>query len=96
LPSTGRLYRQTLPQRAAAAAAFEEVLAYGFRNENDYDVMVTDAAGWRMQLAMMAGDQAKVRELFDWMKQSQCEAKAKAKFMKDRQEYAVLVAWPGL
>ena len=89
------LYRQTSPERDAAAKAFEEVLAYGFRNENEYDVMVADAAGWRMQLALMAGDQAKVRELLDWVQQSRCEAKAKAKFMKDRQDFAALVGWVG-
>jgi hypothetical protein len=89
------LYRQTPSQRDAAAAAFEEALAYGFRNENEYDVMITDAVNWRMQLAMMADDKVKVRELFDWVKRSQCEAKAKAKFFQDRRDYAALVAWAG-
>jgi len=89
------LYRQTPPQRDAAVAAFEEVLAQGFQSENEHDVMILDAGGWRMQLALMAGDQARVRQLFDWVKQSQCEAKAKAKFFQDRRDHAALVAWPG-
>jgi len=91
------LYRQSAPQRdsAAAAKAFEEVLAYGFLGENEHDVMIADAVGWRMQLAMIAGDQVKVRRLLDWVKQSQCEAKAKAKFFQDRRDYAVLVEWAG-
>lgn len=49
-----------------------------------------------MQLALLAGGHAKVRALFDWVKQGPCEPRAKAKFLKERRDYAVLVAWPGL
>lgn len=90
------LYRQIPPHRDAGIAAFEELLAIGFRNEHEHDVMILDAVGWRMQLALMAGDQAKVRQLFQWVKEGPCEAKGKANFLRDRKDYAALVAWEGL
>jgi hypothetical protein len=87
------LYRGSPPQRDAAIAAFEEVLAYGFQNEHEHDVMILDAVDWRMQLALMAGDQAKVRELFEWVNKSECWTRGKTKFLEDRGEYAALVGW---
>jgi len=52
---------------AAAAAAFEQVLAWGFRHQDKPDGLVVDAAGWRLQLALMAGDHATARRLLDWV-----------------------------
>jgi hypothetical protein len=87
------LYRQTPAQPDAAATALEEVLAFGFRNQREHDLMILEAVVWRMQLALLAGDHAKVRTLFDWVNQGPCEAPIKAAFLQDRQGFAVLAGW---
>jgi hypothetical protein len=87
------LYRQTPPQPDAAATALEDVLAFGFRDQREHDLMILEAVVWRMQLALIADDRAKVRTLFNWVKQSPCEAAIKAGFLLDRQEFAVLAGW---
>jgi hypothetical protein len=87
------LYRQAPAQPDAAATALEEVLAFGFRNQREHDLMILEAVVWRMQLALLADDHAKVRTLFDWVNQGPCEAPIKAAFLQDRQGFAVLAGW---
>jgi hypothetical protein len=87
------LYRQSPAQRDRAASAFEEVLGMGFRNEHEHDVVVLESVGWRMQLALLTGDYAKVRALFDWVKQGACVPLARDGFLRERREYAALVGW---
>ena len=89
------LTRTDPPQSAAAAAAFEEVMGWGFapaaaKDQRGRDALVLGATRWRIGLAMQARDHAKVRALMQWVEQSSCEAKLKEEF---QQAYAALAAY---
>ncbi len=89
------LNHQTPPQSGAAAAAFEEVLSYGFQGlQKDavHDHMVLSAARWRIHLALHAGEPAAALKVVQSFAQDQRESKPKEKFLED---HAWVVAWAG-
>ena len=83
------------PQAGAAAAAFEEVMGWGFAPASapelrGRDAVVLGATRWRIGLAMDEQDHAKVRALMQWVEQSSCEPRLKEEFQK---AYAALAAY---
>ena len=89
------LHEQGPARLDVAAAAFEEVMGWGFARASapelrGRDSLVLGATRWRMGLAMDEQDHAKARALMQWVEQSSCEPRLKEEFQK---AYAALAAY---
>jgi tetratricopeptide (TPR) repeat protein len=83
------LVRRAAPQLDEAAATFDEVLAFGFKNKSSHDRFIAMSARWRFYIALRIGDEKKARELVQWMQAADCTKNIKAAFLKDHQQFGV-------
>ena len=89
------LNHQDPPQRAAAAAAFEEVMSYGLdasRKRTTQDHLLLYAARWRIHLALTADDHTTASNIVQWVAQSAGDPELKEKFLTDHRWVAKWVA----
>jgi hypothetical protein len=84
------LASQTPPAAAAAAQIFDEVLAHGFANKPNWDSYMVLAVRWRFNLALKAGDQEKLRNLYQTVEQAGCTRNLQAAFLRDHARLAGL------
>ncbi|MDW8310009.1 MAG: hypothetical protein RMK20_11610 [Verrucomicrobiales bacterium] len=79
------LAEQSPPQPQAAAAAFDTVMAAGFKGiqKNDvYDHLLLSAARWRIHLAYQHGDTAIAVRTLDWVEAGNGSPQLREKFLE--------------
>jgi hypothetical protein len=83
--------RAVPPKLSEAAATFDEVLAFGFKNNHRNDHLVILAARWRISVARRSGDPEKAAAIVRWVQASDCSQNLKTDFLK---EYGVVADQP--